>query len=443
MKAKESPPLLIVYQRIDQLEPYARNSRVHTSRQIKQIAESIRVFGFVNPILVDRNNRIIAGHGRVEAAKLLGMIEVPTIRLEDLSEVQIQGYVIADNKLAENAGWDREILAVELQHLMTLDCADFDVTLTGFEVAEIDAILEGSTRHEEDDEFLEPVSSAPPISEPGDLWLLGKHKIMCGNSLHDETYKLLMGKSRAAVVFTDPPYNLRVDGFATGHGAIHHREFVMASGEMSEAEFVSFLTKSLRLMERYSANNSVHFICQDWRHVGDLIAIGNQIYGELLNLCVWVKNNGGMGGLYRSQHELVLVFHKGKSPARNNVMLGKFGRNRTNVWNYPGIQTQSRQGDEGNLLALHPCVKPVTLVADAILDCSARGEIVLDAFLGSGTTLLAAERVGRICYGVEIDPVYVDVAIRRWQNHTGDHAMHADSKKSFAEVTALRAASHV
>jgi DNA modification methylase len=443
MKAKTFPPLQILYQKIDQLKPYAHNARKHEKRQLKQIAESIRIFGFVNPVLVDRNNRIIAGHGRVEAARLLGMTEVPTIRLEDLSEEQIRAYVIADNKLAENAGWDREILAVELQHLLTLDCANFDVTITGFEVAEIDAILEDETQSEEEGEFLEPVFGESPITELGDLWLLGKHRILCGNSLRDETYKILMGNRRAAVVFTDPPYNVRICGHATGNGAIHHREFAMASGEMSDAEYVSFLGTSLRLCARYSANNSVHYVCIDWRHVGDLISAGRQHYDKFLNLCVWVKNVGGMGSFYRSQHELVLVFRKGEGPHRNNIELGQFGRNRTNIWQYPGIQTQSKQGDEGNLLALHPTVKPVAMVADAILDCTARGDIVLDPFLGSGTTLMAAERVGRICYGIEIDPPYVDVAIRRWQNHTGDQAMHRDSGKSFDEIIALRAASHV
>jgi DNA modification methylase len=443
MKAKKCSPLLILYQKIDQLKPYARNARQHSKRQIKQIAESIRVFGFVNPVLIDRNNRIIAGHGRVAAAKLLGMDEVPTIRLEDLTEEQIQFYVIADNKLAENAGWDREILAVELQHLLSLDCIDFGVEITGFEIAEIDAILEEARVPEETDEFLEPISGAALISEAGDLWLLRKHRILCGNSLHDETYKILMGNRKAAVVATDPPYNMKIDGCATGKGAIHHREFAMASGEMSDAEYISFLGTSLRLLAKYSSNNSVHYLFIDWRRVGDLIAVGKQIYDEYLNLCVWVKNSGGMGSLYRSQHELVLVFRKGKGPARNNVLLGKFGRNRTNVWNYPGVQTQSKQGDEGNLLALHPTVKSIAMFADAILDCSARGEIVLDTFLGSGTTLMAAERVGRICFGIEIDPAYVDVAIRRWQNHTGEKATHQDSGKGFDEVAALRSATHV
>jgi DNA modification methylase len=433
----------VVYQRIDQLKPYPHNARTHSKHQIRQIAESIRTFGFTNPVLVDAENQIIAGHGRAEAAKLLGLQEVPTIPLDRLSKEQIRAYVIADNKLAENAGWDRSILAIELQNLMTLDCADFDVTITGFEVAEIDAILEaarGAAAME--DSVPEPTLGCDPVAERGDLWLLGKHRMICGNSLREDTYRTLMGSRRAAVVFTDPPFNVKIDGHATGNGAIRHREFAMASGEMSEAEFVSFLNNSLRLMASFSVNNSVHYICMDWRHAGDLIAAGKQNYDEFLNLCVWVKDNGGMGSFYRSQHELVLVFRKGKGPHRNNIQLGQFGRNRTNVWRYPGIHSLSKQSDEGNLLALHPTVKPVAMVADAILDCTARGEVVLDAFLGSGTTLMAAERVGRICCGIEIDPIYIDVAIRRWQNYTGEAAVHSQSGKTFNEVAAQKEVQH-
>jgi DNA modification methylase len=444
MKARKYPHLLIVYQKIEHLQPFTQNARIHTKRQIKKIAESIRVFGFTNPVLVDCNNRIVAGHGRVEAAKLLGLTEVPTIRLEGLSEEQIRAYIIADNRLAEIAGWDRSILAIELQHLMTIDGVDFDISITGFEIAEIDLIIEESAgSFTEEGENVELEASKEPVSEPGDLWLLEKQRILCGNSLRDEAYKTLMGNRRAHLVFSDLPYNIQIDGHATGNGSIRHREFTMASGEMSEVEFVAFLCNCLRLLARYSANNSVHFLCMDWRHVSDLIVAGKQAYDEFLNLAVWVKNNAGMGSLYRSQHELVLVFRNGKGAHRNNVQLGQFGRNRTNVWKYPNVHTQSKQGDEGNLLALHPTVKPVAMVADAILDCSARGEIVLDAFLGSGTTLMAAERVGRICFGIEIDPAYVDVAIRRWQNHTGGNAMHATSGKSFNEIAASKETGNV
>lgn len=431
--------LEVTYQSVGTLKHNSHNARTHSKHQIRQIAESIRVFGFTNPVLVDSTDGIVAGHGRVEAAKLLGWNQVPTIRLENLTPDQVRAYVIADNKLAENAGWDKSILAIELEHLLTFDCADFDVTITGFEVAEIDGILEEAKEAAEmEDPIPEPTLDRAPTTEPGDLWLLGKHRILCGNSLDKETYRTLMGDRRAAAVFSDPPFNVKIDGNVCGKGAVRHREFQMASGEMSEAEFVSFLNSSLSLLVRYSANNSVHYICMDWRHAGDLIAAGKQNYDEFLNMCVWVKDNGGMGSFYRSQHELVLVFRNGKGQHRNNIQLGKFGRNRTNVWQYPGVNTLSKQGSEGNLLALHPTVKPVQMAADAILDCTVRDEVVLDGFLGSGTTLMAAERVRRICCGIEIDPVYVDVAIRRWQNSTGEAAVHAQTGKRFNEVAAQK-----
>jgi DNA modification methylase len=257
---------------------------------------------------------------------------------------------------------------------------------------------------------------------------------LCSNSLEENSFKALMASRCANVVFVDPPYNLVIEGNVSGHGSTHHREFAMASDELNEAEFVAFLTTSLRLLARHSTNGSIHFVCMDWRHAGELLAAGNQIYEALLNLCVWVKNNGGIGSFYRSRHELVFVFKNGKGTHRNNVMLGRFGRNRTNVWEYAGVSALSRQGDEGNVFALHPTVKPVALIADALLDCSARGDIVLDGFLGSGSTLIAAERVGRICFGIELEPRYVDVAIRRWQRHTGDQAIHAVTRKSFDDL---------
>ncbi|MGA2908981.1 MAG: DNA methyltransferase [Terracidiphilus sp.] len=443
MDCERASELSIVFLPISALKTNPKNARTHSKHQIRQIAESIRVFGFTNPALVDSQDHIIAGHGRVEAAKVLGMAQVPTIRLEGLSDEQIRAYIIADNKLAENAGWDRSILAIELQNLITLDCADFDVTITGFEIPEIDVILEEAQRASEmEDPLPEPVLDEAPVTEPGDLWLLGQHRIQCGNSLYVEAYKALMGNRRAAMAFTDPPYNVRIDGHATGNGSIHHREFAMASGEMADAEFFAFVNNFCHMLAKHSAQGSVHFICIDWRHVGDLISAGKQNYDELLNLCVWVKDNGGMGSFYRSQHELVLVFRNGKGPHRNNIQLGQFGRNRTNVWSYPGVQTFSKQGDEGNLLAVHPTVKPVAMVADAILDCTARGDIALDSFLGSGTTLMAAERVGRICYGIEIDPFYVDVAVRRWQKQTGDLATHSVTGVRFNDIASKKEAQY-
>jgi hypothetical protein len=379
MQSQKHTKSQIVHRRLSELTPNPQNARKHPKHQIRQIAASIKQFGFVVPILIDRTDGIIAGHARAEAAKLLDIQEVPTILLENLTENQVKAFMLADNKLAENAIWDPDILAVELQHLVEID--EFDVTVTGFEVAEIDSIIDEARSEREEDNAIEIDETAQPITRPGDLWKLNKHRLFCGNALQEASFTKLMSTRRADLVFSDPPFNLKIDGHVGGKGAIHHREFAMASGEMNAAEFTVFLTTGLRLLSRFSSSASVHFICMDWRHIGELLAAGNQVYSELLNLCIWVKNAGGMGSLYRSRHELVFVFRNAKGRHQNNV-LGKYHRDRTNVWEYPGINTLSRQGDEGNLLALHPTCKPVNLVADAILDCSARGDIVLDSFSG-------------------------------------------------------------
>lgn len=416
MTKENVPELAVRYQAVGSLTAHPSNARVHSKRQVRQIAASIKTFGFTNPVLIDRNNTIVAGHGRLQAAELLGMAEVPTIRLEGLTADQVRAYIISDNRLAEKASWDKEILAIELQHIMKVD-SDIDVTITGFEVPEIDLILSQATIKPDPDDEFDIDQTDPLITQSRDLWLLGKHRVLCSNSLEENSFKALMASRCANVVFVDPPYNLVIEGNVSGHGSTHHREFAMASGELNEAEFLAFLTTSLRLLALHSTNGSIHFVCMDWRHAGELLAAGNQTYEALLNLCVWVKNNGGIGSFYRSRHELVFVFKNGKGTHRNNVMLGRFGRNRTNVWEYAGVSALSKQGDEGNVFALHPTVKPVALIV-----------------LGSGSTLIAAERVGRICFGIELEPRYVDVAIRRWQRHTGDQAIHAATRKSFDDL---------
>ena len=426
--------LTVTYEEIKNLVPYARNARTHSQRQIRQIADSIRTFGFTNPVLVNRSRMIVAGHGRVQAAKLLGTDKVPTICLDNLTDHQIRAYILADNKLAEKAGWDHSILAIELQHLTSVDL-DFDVSVTGFEVGEIDLILqEAAAQKEATEEEPVEISGGPAVTKAGDIWLLGDHRLLCGDALDAATYTALMEGKRADVVFADPPYNVKIDGNVCGKGAIHHREFAMASGEMTEAKFFDFLCRALSLLECHSRNGSVHFICMDWRHAAEVLLAGKQAYDTLLNLCVWTKDNGGMGSFYRSQHELIFVFRKGKEQHRNNVQLGKFTRNRTNVWRYPGVNTLSKSAGEGNLLALHPTVKPVAMIADAILDCSARGDIVLDNFSGVGSSILAAEKVGRVCYAIEIDPLYVDTAVKRWEKHTGDKAVCAATGKRLDQV---------
>ena len=426
--------LKVTFRDVDALEPFERNARTHSRKQIRQIAESIRAFGFTNPILIDGGDRIIAGHGRVAAAKLLGITQVPTIRLEHLSERQLHAYVIADNKLAENAGWDTEILAVELQFLSELDL-DFDLTVTGFEVAEIDLIIGGSAPDEEDtsaDKLPDEPPNTPRVSRFGDLWTLGAHRLLCADARDPDSFVRLLADSRAQMVITDPPYNVPIEGHACGKGQIKHPDFIMAAGEMSEAEFMDFLRTVLGFLVSYSIDGSIHFVFMDWRHIHELLTAARSAYTEFKNLCVWNKNNGGLGSFYRSKHELVFVFKNGAAPHINNIELGRHGRNRTNVWDYAGVNTF--RPDRLEDLKLHPTVKPVAMVADAILDCSRRGGIVLDCFCGSGTTLIAAEKTGRRAYAMELDPRYVDTAIRRWEAFTGEAAVHAETGLAFAEM---------
>jgi len=421
------------------LKPYARNPRTHSDKQINQIANSIRQFGFTNPVLIDSDLGVIAGHGRIEAAKLLGIGEVPTIRLDHMTEAQKRAYVIADNRLAENAGWDRELLALELQYLSDLDL-DFDSTITGFETAEIDVLIQGidlDGTSDRSDEVPEIDDSVPPVTRAGDLWLLGgDHKLLCADATKAESFDSLLQAEKAQMVFVDPPYNVRIDGHVCGLGAIKHREFQMAAGEMSEIEYIEFLKTTLGHLATFSVDGAIHFVCMDWRHCFELTSAGRRAYSELKNLCVWNKDNGGMGSLYRSKHELVFVFKNGTAPHINNVELGRHGRYRTNVWDYAGINTM-RAGRMDDL-AMHPTVKPTALIADAIFDCSKRHGIVLDCFGGSGTTLLAAEKTGRRGYLMELDPAYVDVTIKRYQKLTGKAATHATTGVTFVDTQTVR-----
>ena len=429
--------LKISYKDPDQLKKRPRNPRTHTPKQIQQIVASIKEFGFISPVLIDGSDEIIAGHGRVEAAKLVGMSDVPTVRVDHLTPAQIRAYVIADNKLAENAGWDRELLTLELQEL-SVDL-NFDVTITGFETAEVDLLIGelGEETPDEADQVPEIDRSVPAVSRAGDRWQIGNHVLLCGDALDENNYVNLLDSQKAQLVFTDPPYNVAIDGHVSGHGRVKHREFAMASGEMSTQEFTKFLETALGCLAEFSSNGSIHFICMDWRHLRELLDAAEKPYGELKNLCVWAKTNAGMGSLYRSQHELIFVFKNGSEPHINNVELGRFGRNRSNVWNYAGVNAFG--SDRDTELAMHPTVKPVAMVADAILDCSKRNGIILDAFAGSGTTLIAAEKTGRRGYGIEIDPHYVDTIIRRFDQVYGLKAIHTQSKLDFDDMRTRRA----
>jgi len=420
----------IEYTPVRELRPHPNNPRTHSRKQIKQIAKSIETFGFCNPVLIDDGKVIVAGHGRVRAAEFLGIDAVPTCRLSHLSEAEKRAYILADNKLAEKAGWDKELLALELQGLIELDV---DVEMTGFETAEIDLILEearevSGVASGPEDAVPEP-PPGPAVTQPRDLWLLGTHRLLCGDARKQDAYDALLEGAKADFVFTDPPYNVAIDGHVCGLGRIHHREFAMGSGEMSEAEFTTFLQGVFALLVKNTIDGSIHQACMDWRHMWEMLSGGRKVYSELKNLCVWNKSNAGMGSFYRSKHELIFVWKSGTAAHINNFELGQYGRHRTNVWDHPGVNTMRAGRLEE--LAMHPTVKPVTLVADAIKDCSRRGGLVLDPFCGSGTILIAAERTGRKARALEIDPHYIDVAVRRWQAYTGKSALLAGSGETF------------
>lgn len=421
---------------VHDLRPYSNNARKHSKKQIAQIAESIRRFGFTNPVLISDAGEILAGHGRVQAAQDIGMEAVPTVRLSHLSAAERRAYVLADNKLALNAGWDVDLLATELQGLIDLD---FEIELTGFSLAEIDFTLDEA--RDRSTKEIAPEDEAPdvpvqPVSKSGDVWVLGRHRLVCADARDADALSLLMSGDRADLIFTDPPYNVAIDGNVCGLGKVKHREFAFAAGEMSHPEFTGFLRQTLGPAAKVCRDGAIAFVCMDWRHMGELLEAGTEVFTELKNLCVWNKTNGGMGTFYRSKHELIFVFKVGTAPHTNSFGLGETGRYRTNIWDYAGISSlgANRSAD----LEMHPTVKPVALVADAIRDCSRRGEIVLDIFGGSGTTLIAAETAGRCARLIEFDAGYCDTIIMRWERLMGQSAMHAASQLSFVDVALQR-----
>lgn len=426
------PKLNVIYKDPASLKPRSRNPRIHSAKQIQQLKASIREFGFVRPVLIDGDDTIIAGHGMTQAAVELGLGDIPTLRVDHLTPAQIRAYVIADNKLAEKSGWDRKLLAIELKELEV----EFDLTLTGYELPEVDILFsELDPEEESEDEAPFIDRGKPAISRLGDLWQIDEHFLLCADATRRESYETLLQGARAQMVFTDPPYNVPIAGHVSGLGKVRHREFTMASGELSSAQYIEFLAAPLRHLVDFSTNGSLHFICMDWRHMRELLAAG-KVYSELKNLCVWAKTNAGMGSLYRSQHELVFLFKNGSGPHINNVELGRFGRHRSNLWTYAGINSFGKEREAE--LAMHPTVKPVSLVADAVLDGSRRNGIVLDAFAGSGTTLIAAQKTGRRGFGIEIDPHYVDTILMRFQNTFGIEAVLHATGQAFGQMSRLQ-----
>lgn len=434
----EALRLKVVYRRVDDLTAYERNARTHSNKQINQIAASIGRFGFVNPVLVDGTGTLIAGHGRVQAARQIGMKEVPTVALEHLSDAERRALVIADNRLAELAGWDEDVLRFELSDLETLEL-DFELEVTGFDTGDLDKLLADPGDAPDSDDCIPPTQDRPPITKLGNIWQIGDHRLICGDARDPIVVERLMEGETADLAFMDPPYNVPIDRHVCGSGNIKHREFAMASGEMSIGEFTQFLSDTFALAAGHSRDGAIHFICMDWRHMGEVLNAGGQIYSELKNLAVWAKTNGGMGTFYRSQHELIFIFKVGTAAHTNTFGLGDKGRYRTNVWTYAGVNSF---GGNQKDLALHPTVKPVALVADAIKDVSRRSDIVLDLFGGSGSTLIAAARSRRRARLVEIDPSYCDVIIRRARDVLGLIGVDAETGETFEAVEAASEALH-
>jgi DNA modification methylase len=421
---------------IAQLRPHPANLHKHSKRQIAQIARSIQTFNFTAPILCDEQGFILAGHGRWQAAQKLRLERVPVREIRGLTDLEKRAYILTDNKLTENAGWDRPGLADELSQLGPLLSANgLDVGLMGFEAAEVDALLGDLVDPEQDPADEIPPLPRRPVSRRGDIWRLNDHRLSCGDAKRESDLQALLAGERAAMVFTDPPYNLFAKQIQ-GRGRIKHRPFAEAAGELSPDAYKEFLTGALTLASKYSENGALQYVCIDWRHIQTLLEVGQQVYTGLKALVVWVKTNEGQGSFYRSKHELIAVFQNGDAPYLNNVQLGRHGRNRSNVWIYAGVNTfRAGRLDE---LAMHPTVKPVALVADAIKDCTRRGDRILDPFVGSGSTIMAADRVGRRGLGMDIDPMYVDAAVQRWQRFTKSDAVLNSNGQTFDEVAAAR-----
>jgi DNA modification methylase len=413
---------------IDQIKPYPAHARTHNKRQIEKLKKLIRHFGQVVPIVVDRDGIIIDGHAVWTAVRELGSGEIAAVVVANRADPEIKALRLALNRIPRDAAWDDERLREELEELATLS---FDLDLTGFDAVEIDHLLEVDVPklNVADDEDQIPSPQTPAISAAGDIWTCGRHHVGCGDARDQAFIEKVSGGLHGSMCFVDPPYNVPIAGFVSGKGRVQHREFVQGVGELNSDQFTAFLAESLTVLQQSASDRALIYACMDWRHIFELLGAGRQSGLELINLCVWAKTNAGMGSLYRSQHELICVFKAGPANHTNNVELGRHGRNRANLRTYRGLNSFGADRDE--LLASHPTVKPVLMIADAIRDVTRRGEVVLDTFMGSGSTVMAAEETGRVGVGVDLDPLYVDVAVRRWQARTRRDALHAETGETF------------
>jgi DNA modification methylase len=425
----------IIQKPVNELRVSKHQARIHDEEQIALITGSFERFGFINPIIIDEDGEILAGAARSEAARRLNIERVPTVLVSHLTADEKRAYRLADNRIAELAGWDKEALAIEFEHLLEIE---YDINVLGFATPEIDLVLAADDAAEAEEAAEEeiPVNGGVAITRLGDLFRLGRHVILCGDALSPASYERIMQGELARMALSDPPYNCKVDGFVGGLGKVKHREFAMAVGEMSDDEFTGFLGKYLQNASPHLVNGGLLYTFMDWRQQLPLLSAAKSLGLAQINLAVWNKLTGGMGSFYRSQHELCAIHKYGDAPHLNLVELGRNGRYRTNVWDHQGMAGFSRDRDE--LLRSHPTVKPWPLLAEAIKDCSHHGDIVLDGFLGSGSTLIAAEKTGRSCRGIELDPVYCDTIIARWEKLTGGSAIHVESGLSFAELTLQR-----
>jgi DNA modification methylase len=407
------------------LKPLGRATRKHPPAQIRKLAASLDRFGFVLPI-VTQGDRVVGGWALVVAAKQMGLTQVPAVSLTNLSEAELRALRLALNRLGEDADWDRKALAIELSEVLQLE-PDIDLEICGFEIGEIATLLDDGGS--QDEEFLPVDVAATPVTQSGDLWVLGDHRVFCGDALSPESYGRVLGSEKAEMMFTDPHYHVAIGGEISGLGAIKRGGFAGAPGELSSAKFLAFLKTFFAHAASYSVDGAIHFVCVDWQHMKETIIAGEEIYGEPMDLCVWTKAKADPGLLYHAQHELIFVFKIGSGAHINNVAVGRNGRHRTNVWDYVS-ENALNSGTKGKVTP-RSMITPVGMIADAMRDCSNRGGVVLDPFGAAGSALIAAERTGRRARVIELDPSFVDISIERWQRLTGGRARHGENGRPF------------
>jgi DNA modification methylase len=431
-RSESSKRLAVAYWPIDRIIPYANNANHHSHRQIRKLQQSLRQFGWTNPLLIDEQGNLICGHGRLQAAKLNGQTEVPVIILDKMSEADRRAYIIADNRLAQDASWSRDLLRSELSGLLDLG---YEVELTGFDTFEIDGIInfdDETDAGSEDRVDLHEIAKVPTC-RAGDLWTVGDHRLIIGDAREPAVLDRLLDGAKAQAVMIDPPYGCKIANNVSGNGKVRHKDFLMGAAEVPLAEFgQTLLRPSFEALAARCDPGAIAFVFMDWRGAPHMLAAADGVFHEVKNMVVWVKNPG-LGGFYRSAHELCYVFKVSKGKHKSNVALGQ--RNRSNVWRYPSANVfrAGRMQD----LADHPTVKNKIMIRDAILDVTKRGDIVLDSFAGSGTTGVACQMSGRVARLVELDPIYGDVILRRLAEAAGTEPL-LDGSLPLSRVKAER-----